>query len=137
MVETTALICINRPIIPIPEVPHEPCLLLCPETLLLGLLIRKGAYRHMGIVSADQFYELKIPAVARELPLSPDNPDETLFDISTGTLNTWLKRLGELTGLKDPVTAYMFPSRGGRGIQSQWCESSHTLYCGRLMSASC
>lgn len=62
----------------------------------------------MGIVSADQFYNLQIPAVARELPLAPDNPDETLFDISADTLNRWLKRLSELTGLKDLVTSYMF-----------------------------
>jgi hypothetical protein len=62
----------------------------------------------MKIVSTSQFYALEIPEVAQELSPRPDNPDEFLFDISASTLNTWLKRLSELTGLGLSLTNYIF-----------------------------
>jgi hypothetical protein len=70
----------------------------------------------MGIRSAHQLYLLEIPPGARELPLSAAGPDELLFDITASTLSTWLKRLGELTRLKLPVTAYMFRRGAGEAF---------------------
>ncbi|KAL2814346.1 hypothetical protein BDW59DRAFT_154426 [Aspergillus cavernicola] len=90
----------------IPEVPSEPCLLLCPKTHFLGLLLRKTALRHVDVSSATQLYELQVAPDARSLPLIVADKQSRVFDISESTLNKWLKRLGELTGLQLSVTSY-------------------------------
>ncbi|THC87515.1 hypothetical protein EYZ11_013038 [Aspergillus tanneri] len=108
----------QNPTLGIPEVPSEPCLLLCPKTLLLGLLLRKSAFRHLHIESATQLYHLKVPTDAGSLPLRPADPDARLFDISAGTLNSWLKRLGELAGFDLPITSYWLRRGAGEAVNS-------------------
>ncbi|GAA92072.1 hypothetical protein AKAW_10186, partial [Aspergillus luchuensis IFO 4308] len=107
----------------IPEVPSEPCLLFCPKTLFLGLLIRKSAFRHLHISSARQLYALQVSKSAGSLTLHPADPDAHLFDISARTLNSWLKRLGEITGFDLPITPYWLRRGAGEAANSS-CEIS-------------
>ncbi|KAI3016224.1 hypothetical protein CBS147347_10856 [Aspergillus niger] len=107
----------------IPEVPSEPCLLFCPKTLFLGLLIRKSAFRHLHISSARQLYALQVSKSAGSLTLRPADPDAHLFDISARTLNSWLKRLGEITGFDLPITPYWLRRGAGEAANSS-CEIS-------------
>lgn len=102
----------------IPEVPSEPCLLFCPKTLFLGLLIRKSAFRHLHISSARQLYALQVSKSAGSLTLHPADPDAHLFDISARTLNSWLKRLGEITGFDLPITPYWLRRGAGEAANS-------------------
>ncbi|KAI9923770.1 hypothetical protein MW887_008398 [Aspergillus wentii] len=78
----------RTPKIALLEVPGETCLFLCPKTFLLGLLLRKGAFRHMGIVSAEQLDNLRIPPDARELPLKLADPESLLFDMTQDMLDS-------------------------------------------------
>ncbi|KAF9882992.1 hypothetical protein FE257_004348 [Aspergillus nanangensis] len=108
------------PTLGIPEVPSEPCLLLYPKTLFLGLLLRKSAFLHLYITSAEQLYTLRVPPDAGSLPLCPCDPEAFLFDISARTLNAWLKRLGELTGFDLPITSYWLRRDTGEAINSSY-----------------
>lgn len=102
----------------IPEVPSEPCLLFCPKTLFLGLLIRKSAFRHLHISSARQLYALQVSECAGSLTLRPADPNAYLFDISARTLNSWLRRLGEITGFNLPITPYWLRRGAGEAANS-------------------
>ncbi|KAL2829106.1 hypothetical protein BJY01DRAFT_261370 [Aspergillus pseudoustus] len=96
----------KTPTIGIPEVPSEPCLLLCPKTHFLGLLLRKSAFRHVDVSSASQLYGLQVAPEARSLPLIVADKESRVFDITEQMLNRCLQRLGELTGLQLSVTSY-------------------------------
>ena len=106
------------PTLGIPEVPSEPCLLLCPKTLFLALLLRKSAFLHLHIVSAEKLYALQVPPDAGSLSLCPGEPEALLFDISARTLNAWLKRLGELAGFDLPITSYWLRRGAGEALNS-------------------
>lgn len=92
----------------IPEVPEEKCLMLCPLTMVLALMIRQGAFRHMDVYSASQIYSFEMPPGAGELPLRSNDPDASLFDATYDTIVRWLKRLGLLTKIRDDLKTYMF-----------------------------
>ncbi|BAE61662.1 unnamed protein product [Aspergillus oryzae RIB40] len=113
----------KNPTLGIPEVRSEPCLLLCPQSFLLSLLIRKSAFSHLRITSAAQLYALQVPPEAGSLELRPANPECFLFDITPRTLNTWLKRLGELTGFNLSITSYCLRRGAGEAVNSS-CEIS-------------
>ncbi|OJJ32583.1 hypothetical protein ASPWEDRAFT_158591 [Aspergillus wentii DTO 134E9] len=108
----------RTPKIALLEVPGETCLFLCPKTFLLGLLLRKGAFRHMGIVSAEQLDNLRIPPDARELPLKLADPESLLFDMTQDMLDSYLERLGELTGYDHRVTSKWFRRGAGEAVNS-------------------
>lgn len=108
----------HSPTLGIPEVRSEPCLLLCPQSFLLSLLIRKSAFSHLRITSAAQLYALQVPPEAGSLELRPANPECFLFDITPRTLNTWLKRLGELTGFNLSITSYCLRRGAGEAVNS-------------------
>ncbi|KAF9882664.1 hypothetical protein FE257_005666 [Aspergillus nanangensis] len=110
----------QNPTLGIPEVPSEPCLLLCPKTLFLGLLLRKSAFLHLHITSAEQLYALRVPPDAGSLPLCPCDPEAFLFDISARTLNAWLKRLGELVGFDLSITLYWLRRGAGEAVNSSY-----------------
>ncbi|OJJ29631.1 hypothetical protein ASPWEDRAFT_55547 [Aspergillus wentii DTO 134E9] len=100
------------------EVPGETCLFLCPKTFLLGLLVRKAAFRDLDIVSAEQLYDLRIPPDARQLSLKLADPEAFLFNMTESTLDSHLRRLGELAGYDHTVTSKWFRRGGGEAVNS-------------------
>ncbi|KAB8254115.1 hypothetical protein BDV32DRAFT_143162 [Aspergillus pseudonomiae] len=108
----------KNPTLGIPEVRSEPCLLLCPQSFLLSLLIRKSAFHHLHITSATQLYALQVPPDTGSLLLRPVDPECFLFDITPRTLNTWLKRLGELAGFNLSITSYSLRRGAGEAVNS-------------------
>lgn len=97
----------GSPTLGIPEVPHEKCLMLCPLTMILALMIRQGAFSYMEVDSAAQIYALEISSGARELPLRSNDPDALLFDVTYATMARWLRRLGVLTRIREALKTYM------------------------------
>ena len=45
----------------IPDVPSEPCLLLCPQVMLLSLLFADGAFAASGLTGPEQLFRLRVP----------------------------------------------------------------------------
>ena len=110
----------------IPDVPSEPCLLLCPQTTFLGLAFRDRAFAAPAITSPDQLFRLKIEEGTRQLEIPWKNfmLDFHLFaqscptargveisgekPISAGTLRQRMLDLGVVTGMELPTGAYTF-----------------------------
>ncbi|KAK5682834.1 hypothetical protein LTR17_027358 [Elasticomyces elasticus] len=59
---------------PVPNIPHDQCLLLCPQTMLLGLLFADDAFAVPGL-GPEQLFSLRIPPGTHELriPIRPAN----------------------------------------------------------------
>lgn len=89
------------------EVPQEKCLMLCPLTMVLALMIRQDAFGHMDVHSATQIYGFEMPPGAGELPLRSNDPNALLFDVTYDTIVRWLKRLGLLTRIREDLKTYM------------------------------
>ncbi|KAK0261952.1 hypothetical protein LTR35_017781 [Friedmanniomyces endolithicus] len=51
---------------PVPDIPREPCLLLCPQTMLLGLLFAGDAVA-VPALKPKELFDLRIPAGKREM----------------------------------------------------------------------
>ncbi|KUL81733.1 hypothetical protein ZTR_09836 [Talaromyces verruculosus] len=97
----------SSPMFPILEVPQEKCLMLCPLTMVLALMIRQDAFGHMDVHSATQIYSFEMPPGAGELPLRSNDPNALLFDVTYDTMVRWLKRLGLLTRIREDLKTYM------------------------------
>ncbi|KAG7073817.1 C2H2 finger domain-containing protein [Colletotrichum scovillei] len=108
----------------IPETMFDPSLLLSPHVFLLGIIFRHRAFRAPSLTSPHHLQSLDIHPGEKELPL-PLREDlnqtfifrravETLTGyqmsrnqrISYGMMAAWVKRIGEIMGLKDPTIAY-------------------------------
>ncbi|UQC77422.1 C2H2 finger domain-containing protein [Colletotrichum lupini] len=108
----------------IPETMFDPSLLLSPHVFLLGIIFRYRAFCAPSLTSPHHLQSLDIHPGEKELPL-PLREDlnqtfifrravETLTGyqmsrnqrISYGMMAAWVKRIGEIMGLKDPTIAY-------------------------------
>ncbi|KAL4404021.1 C2H2 finger domain-containing protein [Colletotrichum abscissum] len=108
----------------IPQTMFDPSLLLSPHVFLLGIIFRHRAFRAPSLTSPHHLQSLDIHPGEKELPL-PLREDlnqtfifrravETLTGyqmsrnqrISYGMMAAWVKRIGEIMGLKDPTIAY-------------------------------
>ena len=120
----------------IPEVPSEPCLLLCPHIVLLGLVFADKAFAAPGLTGPDQLFRLRVPAGLnqQELPIKNSMSEVPLFrrlmrshygievsDTAAAT-DKWLrermKHLGEVTGFALPVGPYCFRRGNGEALDS-------------------
>ncbi|KAK0858530.1 hypothetical protein LTR87_017760 [Friedmanniomyces endolithicus] len=109
---------------PVPDIPWEPRLLLCPQTMLLSLLFADDAFAVPGLKLAD-LLNLRIPPSKRELliPIKLSKAELPLFQRTEHTTNSvkmlckavtenWLcerlQLLGQITGFDLPVKPYCF-----------------------------
>jgi len=120
--------------IPIPDIPNEPCLLLCPHTSFLSLAFLSNAFAVTDLTPAT-LYSLKVPQglgqllipwkesmkdvfVFRKLlrtPLGVELSDEHL---SYDFLRMQLRKVGELTNFAFPVGAYCFRRGHGEALNN-------------------
>ncbi|KAF2216846.1 hypothetical protein CERZMDRAFT_92918 [Cercospora zeae-maydis SCOH1-5] len=58
---------------PVPDIPSEPCLLLCPQIMLLGLVFADEAFAAPSMVGLEQLFSLRIRRGRnqQELPFKP------------------------------------------------------------------
>ncbi|GIZ48168.1 hypothetical protein CKM354_001124100 [Cercospora kikuchii] len=122
---------------PVPDIPSESCLLLCPQTMLLGLLFADDAFAVPDLSPAELF-QLRIPPGKRELriPIKQSKAELPLFRRTERTVRglrvsndavteNWLRerlrRLGTITNFEMPVKPYCFRRGHGEALDS----SSH------------
>lgn len=125
-------ICSNE--IPIPDIPNEACLLLCPHTTFLSLAFLFDAFAVTDLTPS-RLYSLKIPAGQGQLliPWKESIKDTYLFrkllrtplgtemsddHLSYDFLRTQLRKVGELTGFAFPVGAYCFRRGNGEALDN-------------------
>ena len=120
----------------IPEVPSEPCLLLCPHVMLLSLVFADDAFAAPGLTGPEQLFRLRVPPGLnqQELPIKNSMSEVPLFrrlerscngiNVSAAAAATdkWLrermKDLGEVTGFALPVGPYSFRRGNGEALDS-------------------
>ncbi|EMC97231.1 hypothetical protein BAUCODRAFT_130449 [Baudoinia panamericana UAMH 10762] len=120
---------------PIPEVPCEPCLALCPHVVLLSLMFTDNAFEE-PIDTPQDLYTLRVPSNSYELrlPIRKSVENVPIFrvivqstrgcDISEtdGMEYSWLNRMfkkwGDITGLELPLTSYAFRRANGAALDS-------------------
>jgi len=120
--------------IPIPDIPNEACLLLCPHTTFLSLAFLFDAFAVTDLTPS-RLYSLKIPAGQGQLliPWKESIKDTYLFrkllrtplgtemsddHLSYDFLRTQLRKVGELTGFAFPVGAYCFRRGNGEALDN-------------------
>jgi len=123
--------------IPIPQIPTEPCLLLCPPVTLLSLIFADDAFD--GLTSPEQLFQLKVTPGLNELqlPINEKWGSTPVFRRLASSVNgvvvsadvpatdDWLrdklKMLGEVVGFDLPVGPYCFRRGAGEAFDG----SSH------------
>ena len=65
----------------IPDVPSEPCLLLCPQVMLLSLVFADQAFDAPGLTGPKQLFRLRVPPGLnqQELPIKEEMTGVPLF----------------------------------------------------------
>ena len=134
----------------IPDVPNEPCLLLCPHITLLALIFADHAFAAPELTSAEQLFRLRIPAGQKQLslPLKEEMKAVPLFRrckstvrgvrisdeeaLADSTLRPQMITLGSITGMELPTGPYTFRRGNGEALDnsSEWhvdCFSSFRL----------
>ena len=135
---------IRRNTIPIPEVPSEPCLLLCPHIMLLSLAFADEAFAAPALTGPEELTKLCVPPGLHQLPvpIKSSKGEVSLFrrlertrhgtDVSQDNAATdqWfrdtLRRLGDITGFELPVGPYCFRRGAGEAFDSSSTSSSVT-----------
>jgi hypothetical protein len=124
----------GRNTFPVPDIPQEACLLLCPQTMLLGLLFADKAFAVPDFTPAELF-QLRIPHGKRELviPIDESKADLPLFRgvertvhgvrmSSKAVTENWLRErlrpLGEITSFDWIVKPYSFRRGHGEALDS-------------------
>lgn len=115
----------------IPDVPKEPCLLLCPLITMLALLFADQGFAAPSLTLPEQLFRLRIAPGQKQLlvPLKEEIAERPLFRrckntvqsiqiseeqaLPDTTLRPQMTNLGSITGMELPTGLYTF-RRGNR-----------------------
>ena len=121
---------------PIPDIPSEPCLLLCPQILLLSLVFADEAFAAPGLDGPEQLFQLRVPAGLNQqpLPIKESKFGVPLFrrleasvhgvrvSPNVAATDSWLRetmaKVGIVTGFELPVKPYCFRRGNGEALDS-------------------
>ncbi len=124
----------------IPDVPNEPCLLLCPHITMLALIFADQAFAVPELISAEEFFRLRIPSGQHqlELPIKEEMQSVPLFRrcksilngvgisdkeaLADSTLRPQMINLGSVTGMELPTGPCTFRRGNGEALDnsSEW-----------------
>jgi len=124
----------------IPDVPNEPCLLLCPHITMLALLFADQAFAASSLTSPEQLFCLRIAPGQKQLPvpLKEEMAERPLFRrcknavrgvqiseeeaLADTTLRRQMTDLGSITGMELPTGPYTFRRGNGQALDnsSEW-----------------
>ncbi|KAJ5249289.1 hypothetical protein N7468_000740 [Penicillium chermesinum] len=123
----------------LPEIVYGPSLVICPHTLLLGVLFHARAFRNQRLTSKAQLRKLLINKACEQLlvPLDPEKSDWYIFcktelikgvptiqrtkQMSKATMSTLLVQFGEIRGWKGAFHAHQFRYGSGKVLnESGW-----------------
>lgn len=120
----------------IPDVPNEPCLLLCPHISILALLFADQAFAAPGLTSPEQLFRLRIPPGQKQLPvpLKEELAETFLFRrcrstvygvrisddeaLTYCTLLSQMTNLGKITGMDLPTGPYACRRGNGQALDN-------------------
>ena len=120
----------------IPDVPNEPCLLLCPHIPLLALLFADQAFAAPSLTSPEQLFRLRIAPGQKQLPvpLKEEMAERPLFRrckntiksiqiseeeaLADSTLRPQMINLGSITGMELPTGPYTFRRGNGQALDN-------------------
>ena len=129
-----AVLMLYRNTFGIPDIPSEPCLILCPHSTFLALAFADRAFKAPDLTMKNIF-ELEVQE-GRELPLIWDEgwlkrpifrrSERTAQGIrisesepwTPGMLNKSLKSVGIATGIDLPIGAYTFRRGNGEALEN-------------------
>ncbi|KAJ5981933.1 hypothetical protein N7451_012033 [Penicillium sp. IBT 35674x] len=118
----------------LPEIVYGPSLVICPHTLLFGILFHARAFRNQGLTSKAQLRTLFISKGCEQLlvPLDPQKSDWYVFcktelvqgvptiqrttQMSKSVLSALLVTFGEIRGWKGAFHAHQFRYGSGKAI---------------------
>ncbi|KAJ6067943.1 uncharacterized protein N7446_004980 [Penicillium canescens] len=123
----------------LPEIVYGPSLVICPHTLLFGVLFHARAFRNQGLTSKAQLRKLFISKGCEQLlvPLDPKKSEWYIFcktelimgvptiqrtiQMPKSTMSTLLVTFGEIRGWKGAFHAHQFRYGSGKVInESGW-----------------
>ena len=127
----------------IPDVPNEPCLLLCPHITLLALFFADQAFAAPSLTSPEHLYRLCVDTGQKQLPLplKEEIADTPLFRRCTNTvrsaqiseeqaltdytLRQQMTDLRTITGMELLTGPYTFRRGNGHALDSnsKWARS--------------
>ncbi|KAL8800746.1 MAG: hypothetical protein Q9182_004951 [Xanthomendoza sp. 2 TL-2023] len=128
----------------IPDVPNEPCLLLCPHITMLALLFADQAFAAPSLTSPEQLFRLRIAPGQKQLlvPLKEEIAERPLFRRYKNTvqriqiseeqalpdtaLQPQMTNLGSITGMELPTGPYTFRRGNGQALDN-------SIYASRYM----
>ena len=120
----------------IPDVPNEPCLLLCPHITMLALLFSDQAFAAPSLTSPEQLYRLRVDPGQKQLPLplKDEMADRPLFRrckntvrsvqiseeqaLTDNALRDQMTDLGTITGMELPTAPYTFRRGNGHALDN-------------------
>lgn len=120
----------------IPDVPNEPCLLLCPHITMLALLFADQAFAASSLTSPEQLFRLRIASGQKQLPvpLKEEMAGRPLFRrcksivrsvqiseeeaLADTTLRPQMTNLGSITGMELPTIPYTFRRGNGQALDN-------------------
>ena len=120
----------------IPDVPNEPCLLLCPHITMLALLFADQAFAASSLTSPEQLFRLRIAPGQKQLPipLREEMAERPLFRRCKSTVNSvqisedkaladttlrpQMTNLGVITGMELPTGPYTFRRGNGQALDN-------------------
>lgn len=120
----------------IPDVPNEPCLLLCPHITMLALIFADEAFAVPELTSAEQLFRLRIPSGQNqlELPFKQEVQGMPVFRrwestihgaqiseakaLAYTTLRPQMVDLGTITGMELPTNPYTFRRGNGEALDN-------------------
>lgn len=126
----------NRNEFGIPDVPNEPCLLLCPHITMLALIFADEAFAVPELMSAEQLFRLRIPSGQNqlELPFRQEVQGMPVFRrwkstihgpqiseteaLAYTTLRPQMVNLGTITGMELPTNPYTFRRGNGEALDN-------------------
>lgn len=131
----------------IPDVPNEPCLLLCPHITMLALLFADQAFAAPSLTSPKQLFRLRIAPGQKQLPvpLKEEMAERPLFRrckntvesiqiseeqaLADTSLRPQMTNLGSITGMELPTGPYTFRRGNGQALDNS---SKSTMIVGRI-----
>lgn len=120
---------------PIPEISHDPCLVLSPHAYFLALAFGDGAFAAPDLVGPEALFKLRVVdgLVEARIPWKYDVLDLHVFRKSHqtvygtrisrqllpgSTVRPWLRKLGRISGMKKICYPYVLRYSAGKAFDS-------------------
>ncbi|KAH7025326.1 hypothetical protein B0J12DRAFT_705182 [Macrophomina phaseolina] len=119
----------------IPEIRHDPCLILSPHAYFLALAFSDQAFAASGLTGPEALYKLRVPDQMNQLrlPWKEEMLEVPIFrkscrtvrgieisqePLPDSTVRPWLRKLGEITGMEKICHPYILRYAAGKAFDN-------------------